>query len=128
MDIDESTGVPTGFSNKITLGDTSPLNPTIAGMNGYLFLGWRGDGNDNLNLMVSADDGQSFGGKMISPETSSDAPAIAEHDGSLFYAWKGDGNDNLNVARVDVTGFDVPPYIYQVNIPNFPVSPGDTVF
>ncbi|OJA84389.1 hypothetical protein BGV71_12420 [Burkholderia ubonensis] len=128
VDIDESTGVPTGFSNKITLGDTSPLNPTIAGMNGYLFLGWRGDGNDNLNLMVSADDGQSFGGKMISPETSSDAPAIAEHDGSLFYAWKGDGNDNLNVARVDVTGFDVPPYIYQVNIPNFPVSPGDTVF
>jgi hypothetical protein len=128
VDIDESTGVPTGFSNKVTLGDTSPLNPTLAGMNGYLFLGWKGDGNDNLNLMYSADDGQNFGGKMISPETSSDAPAVAEHNGSLFYAWKGSGNDNLNVARVDVTGFSVPPYIFQVNIPNFPVNPGDTVF
>jgi hypothetical protein len=128
VDINESTGVPTGFSNKITLGDTSPLTPTIAGLNGYLFVGWRGDGNDNLNLMYSADDGQHFTGKMISPETSSDAPAVAAHNGSLFYAWKGDGNDNLNVARVDVEGFTVPPYIYQVNIANFPVKPGDTVY
>ncbi|MCP3720802.1 G1 family glutamic endopeptidase [Paraburkholderia sp. CNPSo 3281] len=128
VDIDESTGVPTGFSNKVTLSDTSPLDPTLAGMNGYLFLGWKGGGNDNLNLMYSPDDGQTFTGKMISPETSPDAPAVAEHNGSLFYAWKGDGNDNLNVARVDVTGFTVPPYVFQVNIPNFLVNPGDTIF
>jgi len=128
VDIDESTGVPTGFSNKVTLGDTSPLNPTLARLNGYLFLGWKGDGNDNLNLMFSQDDGQTFGGKMISPETSPDAPAVASHNGNLFFAWKGDGNDNLNVALVDLTGFAVPPYIFQVNIPNFPVNPGDTIF
>jgi Peptidase A4 family len=128
VDIDESTGAPTGFSNKVTLGDTSPLNPTLAGMNGYLFLGWKGDGNDNLNLMFSSDDSSTFGGKMISPETSPDAPAVTQHNGNLFFAWKGDGNDNLNVARVDVTGFTVPPYVFQVNIPNFPAKPGDTIY
>jgi Peptidase A4 family len=50
------------------------------------------------------------------------------HNGSLFVAWKGDGNDNLNVARVSLTGFTVPPYVFQTNIPNFPVNPGDTIF
>ncbi len=128
VDVDESTGVPSGFSNKVILGDTSPLSPTLGGLNGYLFLGWRGDGNDNLNLMVSTDDGQTFGGKMISGETSTDAPCVTAHNGGLFYAWKGDGNDNLNVARVNLTGFTTPPYVFQTNIPNFAVNPGDTIF
>jgi hypothetical protein len=128
VDIDDQTGVPTGFSGKVILGDTSPLSPTLASMNGYLFLGWKGAGNDNLSVMFSSDDGQSFGNKFISPETSPDSPVLALHNGSLFIAWKGDGNDNLSVSRVDVSGFTTPAYVSQTNILNFAVSPGDTVF
>jgi hypothetical protein len=128
VDIDEQTGIPTGFSNKVTLGDTSPVGPTLTSLNGYLFLGWKGDGNDNLNIMFSSDDGQNFGNKYTSPETSPDSPALATHNGNLYIAWKGDGNDNLNVSLVDVSGFTTPPYINQTNIPNFAVSPGDTVY
>jgi len=104
------------------------LSPALASLNGYLFLSWKGDGNDNLNLMVSNDGGQTFGGKLISGETSPESTALAFHNGNLFIAWKGDGNDNLNVSRVDLTGFTVPPYIFQTNITNFNVNPGDKVF
>jgi hypothetical protein len=127
VDLDD-VGSPTGFSNKDILGDTSPIGTALSSLNGYLFLSWKGDGNDHLNLMFSSNDGQSFSGKLISPETSPDSPSLTLHNGNLFIAWKGDGNDNLNVSRVDLTGFNVPPYIFQTNIPNFPVNPGDTVF
>jgi len=128
VDLDSNTGAPTGFSNKVILGDTSPLSTALASLNGYLFLSWKGDGNDNLNLMFSSDGGQTFGGKFISPETSPESTALALHNGNLYIAWKGDGNDNLNVALVDLSGFTTPPYIFQTNLLNFPVNPGDTVF
>jgi hypothetical protein len=83
------------------LGDTSPVNPALAGLNGNLYLAWKGDGNDNLNVMVSTNEGATFFGKTISPQTSSDAPALATDGTTLFIAWKGSGNDNLNVARVE---------------------------
>ncbi|MCU7756879.1 G1 family endopeptidase (plasmid) [Bacillus cereus] len=124
----EETGIPSGFSNKVILGDTSPIGPALVSLNGYLFLGWKGDGNDNLNIIPSMDNGQSFGNKFISPETSSDSPSLTTHNGNLYITWKGSGNDNLNVSRVDVSGFTIPPYVNQVNIPNFPVKPGDTVY
>ena len=53
----------------------------------------QGDGNDNLNAMVSTHNGQTFGNKFIWPETSPQAPALAAHNGNLYIAWKGDGND-----------------------------------
>ena len=78
-------------------------------MNGNLYLAWRGDGNDQLNVMVSSDNGRSFGRKFISGETSTEAPVLGTFNGNLMIAWKGDGNDNLNVARVNInpapTGF-----------------------
>jgi hypothetical protein len=132
VDTDLSTGIPSGLSNKLILGDTSPTNPTLSAVNGYLFLGWKGDGNDNLNLMASVDNGQTFDGptapKFTSPETSDTAPSVTLNNGTLFIAWKGSGNDNLNVAPVNVTGFNVPPYVNQTNIPNFPVNPGDSIW
>jgi hypothetical protein len=91
-----------GFSNKVVLGDTSPLAPALAAHDGRLFIAWRGDGNDNLNVMFSSDNGVSFGGKFVSGETSTASPALVSHNGLLFVAWKGDGNDNLNVAQVDL--------------------------
>jgi hypothetical protein len=137
--VDVSGSVVTGFSNKVTLGDTSPVSPTLASFNGRLYLGWKGDGNDNLNVMYSTDNGHTFGNKYISPETSPQPPALVAHTPSapatvnLFIGWKGDGNDNLNVSVVGVngpviTGFTTPAYVFQVNIPNFTVAPGQTVF
>jgi hypothetical protein len=75
------------------LGDTSPLTPALASLNGNMYIAWKGDGNDNLNVMVSTDNGQTFGNKFISSETSPQAPALAAHNGNLYIAWKGDGND-----------------------------------
>ena len=100
----DGDGNPTGLVNKRVLGDTSPVSPTLAALNGRLYLGWKGDGNDNLNVMVSKDHGNTFGPKLVSPETSPEAPALAAHNGLLFIGWKGDGNNNLNVARVSLDG------------------------
>jgi len=115
---------PTGFSNKVTLGDTSPRSPALAELNGRLYIAWKGDGNDNLNVMFSTD-GQNFGNKSTGFETSPEAPSLVNHNADLFIGWKGDGNDNLNVATV--TELPAPDYVYQTNIANFPVKPGDTV-
>jgi hypothetical protein len=90
-----------GLVNKVTLGDTSPFTPSLASHDGRLFIAWRGDGNEQLNIMFSSD-AQHFGGKFISNETSSEPPAIASTGGRLFIAWKGSGNDNLNIAEVSL--------------------------
>jgi hypothetical protein len=90
-----------GLVNKVTLGDTSPFTPALASHDGRLFIAWRGDGNEQLNIMFSSD-GQHFGGKFISNETSSEPPAIASTGRRLFIAWKGSGNDNLNIAQVSL--------------------------
>jgi hypothetical protein len=91
-------------SNKSILGDTSPFTPALASHAGLLFIAWRGDGNDNLNVMFSSDGGRTFGGKHVSGETSTDRPALVSSGQRLFIAWKGDGNDNLNVAEVSLFG------------------------
>ena len=115
---------PTGFSNKVTLADTSPRSPALSELNGRLYIGWKGDGNDQLNVMFSTD-GQNFGNKSIATETSPEAPSLVNHNADIFIGWKGDGNDNLNVATV--TELPAPAYVFQTNISNFSVSPGDTV-
>jgi hypothetical protein len=84
----------------------------------------KGDGNDQLNVMFSTD-GQNFGNKSVATETSPEAPSLVNHNADIFIGWKGDGNDNLNVATV--TELPAPAYVFQTNISNFSVSPGDTV-
>jgi hypothetical protein len=93
-------GQITGFSNKIILSDKSLNSPAIVSFNGQLYLAWKDDGNNNLNMMYSADGGKTFGNKYTSTETSSDAPVLCMHNGNLYIAWKGKDNDNLNVAQV----------------------------
>ena len=90
----------TGFANKVVLPDTSPVSPTLTSANGKLYIGWKGDGNDNLNVESSSNNGASFGNKYTSFETSPQAPALCTHNGRPYIAWKGDGNDNLNVAAL----------------------------
>ena len=115
---------PTGLAGKVTLGDTSPRSPALCEFDGRLYIAWKGDGNDNLNLMSSTD-GQTFADKSTSPETSPEAPSLAVHNGVLYIGWKGDGNDQLNVAPS--VALLSPSYVWQTNIQNFPVSPGDVV-
>jgi hypothetical protein len=112
------------LANKDTLGDTSPLSPMLASLNGRLYLTWRGDGNDNLNVMVSTDNGRTFGNKFVSGETSQQAPTLCAHNGNLYIAWKGDGNDNLNVAIVDISGNQITGFSNKVTLGDTsPLSP-----
>jgi hypothetical protein len=92
------------ISNKVILSDTTDASPAIASHNGNLYLAFKGSGNDNLNVMVSTDNGASFSDarKHISAETSSDSPALVSSGAGLYIAWKGSGNENFNVATVDV--------------------------
>ena len=92
------------FINKTILSDTSSATPALASSDGILYLAWRGSGNNDLNVMLSPDDGQTFTGKCIYSEFSDIAPALTSHQGGLFLAWKGSGNDNLNVAPVSLDG------------------------
>jgi hypothetical protein len=95
------------FNKTVITNNTTPLTPSIASLNGCLYIAWKGDGNDNLNIMSSTDGGVTFGQKYTSPETSPQAPCICSHNGRLYIAWKGDGNDNLNVAQVALSGTSV---------------------
>ncbi|MDY9927374.1 sialidase family protein [Methanosarcina sp.] len=95
------------FENKATLDDTSPVSPALAFLDGRMYLAWKGDGNNHLNVMYSDDHGKTFGHKYTSPERSPDSPALCTHNGHLYIAWKGDGNDNLNVAQVTVIGDEI---------------------
>jgi hypothetical protein len=88
------------LAGKTTLGETSPASPSTVSFNDRLYIAWKGDGNDALNVMYSTDNGHTFGNKYISSETSPQGPSLSVLGGNLFLAWKGDGNDNLNVAAV----------------------------
>ncbi len=88
------------LGNKHTFGDTSPKAPALAVHNGHLFIGWKGDGNDQLNVAQVVVTGASPTGlvnKVVLGDTSPVSPALASLNGRLYIAWKGDGNDNLNI-------------------------------
>ncbi|NVK78978.1 hypothetical protein [Streptomyces morookaense] len=93
-----------GLENKVVLGDTSDEGPALASFDGVLFLGWRGSGNTQLNLMFSQDNGATFEGKTVFDDTSPHAPALAPQADRLFMGWTGEGDGNLNVAVVAQSG------------------------
>jgi len=121
-----------GLTNKVTLDDMSPFTPALASHDERLFIAWRGDGNDNLNIMFSSDGGQNFGSKFVFNETSTEPPALASSGDHLFIAWKGDGNDNLNIAQValfanSAGGFGIEGLINKVTVGDTsPRAPGLT--
>lgn len=100
----------------IIKNETTPLTPSIASLNGLMYVSWKGDGNDNLNVMCSADNGISWGSAYTSTETSPQAPALCAHNGNLYIAWKGDGNDNLNVAQVVTSGNSITGFTNKVTL------------
>ena len=93
-----------GVEEKVALGDASESAPTLTGHNGRLVLGWRGFGNNKLNVMVSADGGATFHAKTTFEEMSSQRPSLMSHSGTLFLAWKGASNNSLNVATLSLLG------------------------
>jgi len=110
--------------DKVTLAETSPKSPSLVSLNDFVHIAWKGDGNDNLNIMCSGDNGASFGPKFTSPETSPQAPALCANNGLLFIAWKGDGNDNLNVAQVTLSGNKATGFTKKVTLQDTsPLSP-----
>ena len=88
------------IGNKYTSPETSPRSPALCGHDGKLFIAWKGDGNDNLNVArvnIGGDQVTGLAGKVTLGDTSPVSPSIASLGGRLYIAWKGDGNDNLNV-------------------------------
>jgi hypothetical protein len=95
-----SGAVPLSIAKKVNLSDTSPNSSAIASFNGQLYIAFLSEGNSNLNLICSTDDGKTFGNKYTSTEASSDSQVLCMHNGNLYLAWKGKDNDKLNVAQV----------------------------
>ena len=88
------------FGHKCTSPETSPQTPGLCAHHGNLYITWKGDGNDNLNVAQVQISGQSITGftnKVTLGDTSPLSPSLASANGRLFIAWKGDDNDNLNV-------------------------------
>lgn len=111
------------FSQKVTLGDTSPSTPSLASLNGILYIAWNGtDSAHRLNVMTSTDNGLTFGNKFTSGETSPVAPSLAVHNGKLYITWRGTGNQKLNVAMVNRQGNKVVGFSQKVTLGD--TSPG----
>jgi len=115
VDFDLNTNSFNGL-NKTTLPDQSPCAPAIASVNGLLYVAWKGDGNDNINVMSSTDNGNSFGNKLTSPETTPVAPCLVGHNGKLIIAWKGDTIDNIFVAEVTGNGSSSTGFTNQITL------------
>jgi hypothetical protein len=120
---------PSGIEEKVTLDDTSPVSPALTSFNGRLYIGWKGNGNNFLNVMYSNDNGKTFGNKHTSTERSPEPPSLCVHNGNLYIAWKGDGNNFLNVARVITNGNIITGLSDKVTLDDTsPVSPALTSF
>jgi len=104
-----------GISDKVILADTSDTGPSLASHGGRLFLAWRGESNEQLNVMFSEDNGFTFKGKAVFGDTSTDTPMLASHGGRLFIAWKGSGNEDLNVAEIGVNNAANPAGLSLIN-------------
>ena len=123
----------TGIVGNVTVSPgTSPLAPSLASLGGVLYLSWKGDGNDHLNLVQSTDGGQTFIDQFTSFETSPSSPILAVHENRLFIGWRGE-QDHLDLGVVGIRGGEIvgfspnPAYLDITTISNFPVRPADTM-
>lgn len=96
---------------KTVLEESTSHVPALAFHNGALFVAWKGQDNDNLNVarvqgtaLMGIDGVEGTEQKVILPATSEASPAIASHGGRLFIAWRGSGNEQLNLAFSDDDG------------------------
>ena len=103
-----STADGFNWANKVTLGDTSKLPPTLTTFDAGLALGWTGtDGVGHLNAMVSAD-GITFAEnlKNVEADTSIGGLSMIDSPGPVFEHqlttyWTGtDAGHHLNAGVV----------------------------
>ena len=84
------------WGSKVTLGDTTTSGPALATLGTRLLLGWRGVGNNQLNVMQSPN-GSNFTGKVTLGETTVSKPGLHASGGRALLTWQGVGNRFLNV-------------------------------
>jgi hypothetical protein len=85
------------WTNKVTLGDTSPVGVSLCVFNNLLFMAWSGTGNQQLNVMSSSN-GLQWSNKVTLNETSSRRPVLTAHGGRLVLGWVGtDSQRRLNI-------------------------------
>ena len=78
------------FGGKVTLNkESSDLTPSVAWLNGKLYLAWAGSNNGKLNV-ISSGDLVTFSGKTTFEESTSHSPTIAAFNNKLWLAWKGE--------------------------------------
>ena len=93
-----------GLGPKVVLAEHTDLSPALASHGGRLFLAFKGSGNDQVNIIGSADDGTTFPVKRVLDETSDQAPSMVSDGTRLVLTWKGSGNENISVAAVSILG------------------------
>lgn len=97
--------------DKKILSDSSTHAPVFTSHDGRLLLGWKGAGNENLNVgkifatsLLGVEGVEGVEAKTTLGDTTEEGPGLASHNGRVFLAWKGAGNDNLNLIFSDDGG------------------------
>jgi hypothetical protein len=93
----DGTFVPPGYIvGTIPSGESSDAGPCLCDFNGETLIGWRGSGNNTLNVA------QVSGGKIVNKQViaqySDHGPALASVGSNLYMAWTGSGNPQLNIS------------------------------
>jgi hypothetical protein len=91
-----------------TLPDSSSHAPALAALDSRLLLGWKGSGNEQLNLAeafitskLGFDGVEGTFWTRTLADTTAVGPGLAAGLDRIFVAWKGAGNDNLNLLIAD---------------------------
>jgi len=99
-----ASGPTPNFTEKVTLGDSTEMQPALTDIEGFdvPFLGWTGrDSNHHLNAMASYDNGATFGLKLIYSDLGEFGPALADLNGMVYLAWTGrDSDHHVNLAHI----------------------------
>jgi hypothetical protein len=92
------------FADKLTLGDSTEMQPALTDIAPFdvLFLGWSGrDSNHHLNATASFDRGDAFGLKLIYSDLGQFGPALADLNEMVYIAWTGrDSSHHVNLAHI----------------------------
>lgn len=79
---------------------TTSEAPSVAELDGDVFVCWKGAGNDNINIAVWSRATNTLGNTTVFTDTCAHSPSLTVHKRNLYVAWRGSNNKNLNLARV----------------------------
>jgi hypothetical protein len=87
---------PVYIVEKSVSSESSDGGPCLCDFNGQTLIGWRGSGNNTLNVALVSS------GKIVNklpiPQYSDFGPALAGVGSNLYMAWTGSGNPQLNIS------------------------------